>query len=65
MAKSKMLMKSIVAYDAIKDKILVGEKLPGTRLILSELEVELGIGRVPIREALMRLDRSGLVRNGL
>jgi len=58
-----MLMKSIVAYDAIKDKILVGEKLPGTRLILSELEVELGIGRVPIREALMRLDRSGLVRN--
>ena len=43
--------------------ILVGEKLPGTRLVLTELESELGIGRGPIREALMRLDRSGLVKN--
>lgn len=59
----KMIMKSLVAYEAIRDKILLGEKLPGTRLILSELETELGIGRVPIREALMRLDRSGLVKN--
>lgn len=43
--------------------ILRGEKLPGTRLVLSELEAELGIGRGPIREALMRLDRSGIVKN--
>lgn len=43
--------------------ILTGEKLPGSRLILADLEKELGIGRGPIREALMRLDRSGLVRN--
>ena len=43
--------------------ILKGEKLPGTRLILSDLEDELGIGRGPIREALMRLDKSGLVKN--
>lgn len=56
-------MKSVIAYETIKDKILFGEKLPGTRLVLSELETELGIGRVPIREALMRLDRSGLVKN--
>lgn len=56
-------MKSLVAYEKIRDMILLGNKLPGSRLILSDLEVELGIGRGPIREALMRLDRSGLVKN--
>ena len=56
-------MKSLVAYEKIRDMILTGAKLPGTRLVLSDLEIELGIGRGPIREALMRLDRSGLVKN--
>ena len=56
-------MKSLKAYEKIRDMILSGFKLPGTRLILSDLEQELGIGRGPIREALMRLDRSGLVKN--
>jgi DNA-binding GntR family transcriptional regulator len=56
-------MKSLVAYEKIRDMILVGEKLPGSRLILIDLEKELKIGRGPIREALMRLDRSGLVKN--
>lgn len=56
-------MKSLRAYEKIRDMVLTGVKLPGTRLILAELESELGIGRGPIREALMRLDRSGLVKN--
>jgi DNA-binding GntR family transcriptional regulator len=56
-------MKSLVAYERIRDMILAGDKLPGTRLVLTELEAELGIGRGPIREALMRLDKSGLVKN--
>lgn len=56
-------MKSLVAYEKIRDMILTGAKLPGSRLVLADLETELGIGRGPIREALMRLDRSGLVKN--
>lgn len=56
-------MKSLAAYQRIRDMIITREKLPGTRLVISELEEELGIGKGPIREALMRLDRSGLVRN--
>jgi DNA-binding GntR family transcriptional regulator len=56
-------MKSLKAYEIIRDMILRGEKLPGSRLILSDLERELNIGRGPIREALMRLDRTGLVKN--
>ena len=63
MAAKKSSMKSLRAYEKIRDMILKGNKLPGTRLILSELEQELKIGRSPIREALMRLDRSGLVKN--
>jgi DNA-binding GntR family transcriptional regulator len=56
-------VKALMAYDIIRNLILSGAKLPGTRLVLSELEEELQIGRGPIREALMRLDRSGLVKN--
>ncbi|MEH0022456.1 MAG: GntR family transcriptional regulator [Desulfobacter sp.] len=63
MAENKSSMKSLRAYEKIRDMILSGVKRPGTRLILSELETELEIGRGPIREALMRLDRSGLVKN--
>lgn len=63
MADTQSSMKSLKAYEKIRDMILSGFKLPGTRLILSDLEAELGIGRGPIREALMRLDRSGLVKN--
>ena len=56
-------MKSLKAYEILRDKILRGEKLPGSRLILHDLEKELEIGRGPIREALMRLDRTGLIKN--
>ena len=56
-------MKSLKAYEVLRDMILRGEKLPGSRLILSDLEKELQIGRGPIREALMRLDRTGLIKN--
>ncbi|WP_092223537.1 GntR family transcriptional regulator [Desulforhopalus singaporensis] len=56
-------MKSLMAYEKIRDMILKGQKLPGTRLIIADLETELEIGKGPIREALMRLDRSGLVQN--
>lgn len=56
-------LKSLLAYEKIRDMIFTGTKLPGARLVLSELEQELNIGRGPIREALMRLDRSGIVKN--
>lgn len=56
-------IKSLQAYEKIRNLILSGDKLPGTRLVLAELEEELKLGRVPIREALMRLERSGLVKH--
>lgn len=63
MKGSKPSMKSLRAYEILRDMILHGEKLPGSRLILFDLEKELNIGRGPIREALMKLERSGLVKN--
>lgn len=63
MEKKNCEMKSLTAYQRIRDMIITRAKLPGTRLVISELEEELAIGKGPIREALMRLDRSGLVRN--
>lgn len=56
-------IKSLEAFQKIRNLILSGNKLPGTRLVIAELEQELNIGKGPIREALMRLDKSGLVRN--
>ena len=51
-----------IVYDTIKDGILKGEYTPGQRLITSDLAAELGVSRMPVREALQRLDAStGLV----
>ena len=63
MSKITSKIKSLTAHEMIRDMILSGEALPGTRLVLTELEEKMGVGRGPIRDALMRLDKSGLVQN--
>ncbi|EGW43062.1 hypothetical protein HMPREF0178_03962, partial [Bilophila sp. 4_1_30] len=63
MSKIFSKIKSLTAYEMIRNMILSGEALPGTRLVLTELEEKMGVGRGPIRDALMRLDKSGLVQN--
>ncbi|MBP3731250.1 MAG: GntR family transcriptional regulator [Mailhella sp.] len=55
--------KADLAYTLIRDGILSGEFLPGSHLILVDLEKKLCVGRGPIRDALMRLDKSGLIEN--
>ena len=63
MNKIASKIKSLTAYEMIRDMILSREAIPGTRLVLTELEEKTGVGRGPIRDALMRLDKSGLVQN--
>lgn len=48
-------------YDSIRDAIVDGTLAPGERLRDPELEQWLGVSRTPIREALLRLERAGLV----
>lgn len=45
----------------IRDDILDGTRAPGSKLIERELAAELGVSRVPVREALKTLIAEGLV----
>lgn len=48
-------------YESIRDAIVDGTFAPGERLRDPELEAWLGVSRTPIREALLRLERAGLI----
>lgn len=50
------------AYRAIRDAIVAGTLSPGERLNDADLVAWLGVSRTPIREALSRLEQSGLVQ---
>ncbi len=50
------------AYQMIKRKIISGELEPGTTLTETRLAEELGMSRTPIRESLLKLSTTGLVR---
>lgn len=49
------------AYESLRDAIINGTLAPGEKLRDPELEEWLGVSRTPIREALARLEASGLV----
>ncbi len=46
---------------ALRDQIVVGERAPGSKLVERDLADELGVSRVPVREALRLLVAEGLV----
>lgn len=47
---------------ALRDKILRGEFRPGARLLQDQLAASFGVSRIPLRDALRRLEVEGLVR---
>lgn len=49
------------AADALRERILAGRLVAGTPLRQEALAAELGVSRVPLREALHRLEAEGLV----
>jgi DNA-binding GntR family transcriptional regulator len=51
-----------VVGEKIRGQILDGRRRPGERLIEDKLSAELGVSRVPVREALRELAAEGLVR---
>jgi len=50
-----------VAADLLRDTIVRGELLPGTRLVLEELSQRFAISMTPIREAFSILESEGLI----
>lgn len=50
-----------VAYRAIREQILDNRWAPGYRALEQELALAFGMSRTPVREALIRLEKEGLV----
>ncbi len=53
--------KADLAYEWLRERIVDGAFAPGRRLALEELARETGLSHMPVREALLRLEREGLV----
>ena len=53
--------RSEVLVDALRDAILTGKYAPGMRLVQDDLAEAFGVSRIPLREALRRLEGEGLV----
>ncbi|MBY4947431.1 GntR family transcriptional regulator [Cupriavidus respiraculi] len=47
--------------DKLRERILKGQYAPGERLVENKLSIELGVSRIPVREALRALAAEGLV----
>lgn len=49
-------------HDELRERIVTGELAPGVRLIERDLATQLGVSRVPVREAIRMLEAEGLLR---
>ena len=50
-----------MVYEELKALLLMGKIVPGTRLMEIELANSMGVSRTPIREAIRKLEKEGLV----
>jgi DNA-binding GntR family transcriptional regulator len=50
-----------MAYEVIREGILTGVLRPGERLRQDALATQIGVSRIPVRSALMKLESQGLV----
>ncbi len=50
-----------MVYEELKIQILTGAIVPGTRMMEVDLAEEMGVSRTPIREAIRKLEKEGLV----
>jgi len=50
------------AYEFLRGKILSGEYGPGYRLVIDQVSKQLGISKIPVREAIRQLEADGLIQ---
>lgn len=50
-----------IVYEQLKLQILTGQITPGTRMMEVELAEVMGVSRTPVREAIRKLEKEGLV----
>ncbi|MEJ1159169.1 GntR family transcriptional regulator [Prosthecomicrobium sp. N25] len=53
--------KAEAVYEHLREQIVNGTYAPGRRITLAELSAEIGLSNMPIREAMLRLEREGLL----
>jgi DNA-binding GntR family transcriptional regulator len=53
--------KNEVVYELLRQAIIRGDHAPGTRLVIDDLAVSLGVSQIPIREAVRQLEADGFV----
>lgn len=53
--------RSTAVIDELREAILTGKYAPGAHLVQDELATTFGVSRIPLREALRRLEGEGLV----
>ncbi|MEP7287498.1 MAG: GntR family transcriptional regulator [Chloroflexota bacterium] len=53
--------KNALVYDQLRKAIIAGDYKPGTRLVIDQLAIELGVSQIPIREAMRELEGDGFV----
>jgi DNA-binding GntR family transcriptional regulator len=60
-----MSSKSLIdtAYSKIRNKLILGDYMPGTLLSENELAEKLGMSRTPIRTAISRLESEGFLKS--
>lgn len=58
--KGKFLREQV--YKKLKETILNGNLAPNTRLIEEKIASEIGTSRTPVREAIQKLEKEGLIR---
>jgi len=61
MALAGFQTKAELVYEQLRDAILSGELKPGERVNIDALSRQLGISKIPLREAVQRLTGQGLV----
>ncbi|SFL32080.1 GntR family transcriptional regulator [Methylobacterium pseudosasicola] len=63
-APDRLVHKTVAAAvaESLRQRILIGELPPGTQLRQDALAEEFGISRIPIREALLQLEATGLIK---
>ena len=50
-----------IVYEELKRRIVTGEIPPGERMMEIQLSEDLGVSRTPVREAIHKLEKEGLV----
>ncbi|MEJ2122130.1 MAG: GntR family transcriptional regulator [Alphaproteobacteria bacterium] len=63
MANAKKPTLKEAVYESLKGMILAGDLVAGSRLTEADLAGRLNVSRTPLREALNKLEREGLVTN--